>query len=303
VELLRVELAADGVRVLAPESASASAASPYVSAEPDPCGVAKVATLTFTSGEVHQTRTVNLIDVNSDARSRVLAIAMADLVRQGLAAAKTTVQAPPAVTPTPQELDVHIQLERAPATPAPPSKAATSKSLSLMVLGGVETKTFAQGNIGLFGPRAGVLFPLGSWLLLDTDAGVFWGNGHDPLGDVDETVGTVGVGLLGTGGPGGVLLGVGPRIEAGVGWFRGNASAPTTVASSTSSSVLLLALSGVAAFRINGMLSGFVGLDVGMSAYGFGARAESAGEQRHVSDFLGPLFAARVGLGWSPGEY
>ena len=298
-DLLRVELAADGVRVVASESTDGRGGrSPYVTVEPDRCGVAKSATLAFTSDEVRRSRVIDLVDVDPAARPRVLAIAMAELVRQGLTLAKaTTSKALLSPPPNGQELRVRIELERLPATAALRDNRADRSAL---VVGGAETTVFAQRTTGLLGFRVGVLLPVNRWLAIDTDAGALWGSAHDPLGDVDETIATVGVGLLGTGGPEGLLLGLGPRVQAGAGRFRGIAAAPTTVASSTTAPVLLLTLSGFAAFRVEGSLWAFFALDVGTSAYGFDALAESGADRRHVADVLGPILSARLGIGWRP---
>jgi hypothetical protein len=159
-----------------------------------------------------------------------------------------------------------------------------------------DAKVFAKGHAWLLGPRVGALFPTGSWIVVTTDVGVLWGSPSDPLGHVDETVATFGVGILGAVGTPRIRFALGPRFEAGAGWFRAHAEERTTAASDARSPLLLLALAGLASFRIERPWFGFVGLDVGTSLYGFGVRAESP-DQRHVSDLQGPFVAARAGVG------
>ena len=166
----------------------------------------------------------------------------------------------------------------------------------MSLLATADAKVFATGHAWLFGPRVGPRFPMGSRIVVGTDVGVLWGSAQDPLGQVDETVATLGIGLLlGAVATPSVTFGVGPRFEAGVGWFRGRAAEQTTVASSAHSPLLLLALAGLASFRIEGPWFAFVGLDVGTSLYGFGLRAQTP-DPRHVSDLLGPFVTGRVGV-------
>jgi hypothetical protein len=148
----------------------------------------------------------------------------------------------------------------------------------------------------MFGARAGAHVPVGSWMEWVVDAGVLFGSAHDTLGDIDGTVATLGTGLLGVGGTSGLLLGVGPRVEGGVGWFRGHATAPGATGSSATTPLLLLALSAEASFRVSGPVWGWIGLDAGTSLYGFKGLADS----RHVSDFAGPMVSARIGVLWTP---
>jgi hypothetical protein len=160
----------------------------------------------------------------------------------------------------------------------------------------VETRAFPQAASGMFGARSGTHFPVASWIEWVADAGILFGSAHDVLGEIDGTVATVGTGLLGVGGTSGLVLGAGPRIEAGVGWFRGHANAPGASASSATTPLALLALSAEASFRVRGSLWGWIGLDAGTSLYGFSPLADD----RHVSDFAGPVVSLRIGVLWSP---
>jgi hypothetical protein len=293
VDLLRVELAADHIPVrLAPDSRE----GPHVSIESHPCdGAATSATLTFVSGEVRRTRTVGLTDVDPVARPRVLAIAMADLVRAGFAAASAVVPVPPPASPT-----VEVRIEHQQRQPPPPVVATVEPAHhgGLGVFAAGETRLFAPVSTGVFGARAGVSVPTLDWLLLVMDAGGFSGTSHDTLGDVVGTIGTVGLSLQGRGGPRGLTLAAGPRIEAGLGWFRGHTTDPLVHASSATSPVVFAGVSTTASFPIAGPLSGLVGLDAGTSLYGF----TGAADQRSVSEFGGAMVSLRIGFAWVTGQ-
>jgi hypothetical protein len=161
-----------------------------------------------------------------------------------------------------------------------------------------ETMVFPQGSAGLFGARGGLQTRLIHEAALRIDAGVLAGNARDPLGAIHETIGTLGASLfaMSSGGAHGIAFGVGPRVEAGIGWFRGQAGDPRTSASSARSALLFVALSGMASFRIGGPWSGLVGIDAGTSVYGFDARADG----RTVSELEGAMMTIRVGFLWNP---
>jgi hypothetical protein len=285
VALLRVELAADRIEVRSADAAAPSSTTSRVAMEAVPCEGSPVsATLTFSSGAIQRTRTVALDDTEPVARPRVLAMAMAELVRSGVAVAR-----PPAAV-VPAQLDVRVRLEAPPAARA--EAPAPERAVAFFVAG--ETRAFVQGAGGLFGARAGAQVAIVPWLAWVADAGVSASSAHDQLGDVDGTIATLGAGLLGTGGTGDVRLGVGPRVEAGVGSFQGHATAPRATASRATTGLALFALSTAASFSIRGRLSGWLGLDAGTSLYGFSARADD----RHVSDFVGPMVSARIGFLW-----
>jgi hypothetical protein len=285
IELLRVELAADRVQVWSREANATASAAPRVALETSPCdGSATSATLTYWAGDVRRSRTVSLADIEPVARPRVLAMAMAELVRSSMAA---TV---PPVAHT--ELDVRLHFE----APPPARTEGRAASPSLGWFAAAETRAFPQAAGGMFGARAGAHVPLGSWLEWIVDAGVLFGSAHDALGDVHGTVATAGMGLLGVGGTSGLLLGVGPRVEGGVGWFRGHATAPGAIASSATAPLVLIALSAEASFRVSAPLWGWIGLDAGTSLLGFDGLADN----RHVADFAGPLVSARIGVLWTP---
>lgn len=291
IDLLRAELAADGIAVRAASDANATEA-PRVSVDPSQCAAtATSATLTFSAGTVRKTREVRLADAEPIARPRVLAIAMAELVRSALSTASGESERKPAA-----ELDVRIHLEPARAlttsAPVPETRATTSTA----VVVAAEARTFPEGGTALFGGRAGLLVPLAESVALVADGGVLRGSAHDPLGDIHATVVTLGAALLGTGHAGSVLLGVGPRFEGGIAWLAGDAAAASTAVSTKTTGLVLVAMTAMASFAIRPSWSGVVALDAGTSLYGFHGRADD----RNGLELIGPMLATRIGFAWSP---
>jgi hypothetical protein len=157
-----------------------------------------------------------------------------------------------------------------------------------------ESRIFAGAS--LFGARCDVAWPLLSWLDGAADAAMLWGRAQDPLGDVAGTVGVLGASLLAAGSLGRAVWTVGPRVEVGLGWFRGHAASPLVRSSSATTPLAFFAMSLGASFPVRGPLFGFAGLDAGTSLYGFSSQADD----RHVADVDGPFLGAHVGFGWRP---
>jgi hypothetical protein len=298
-ELLRVELAGDGIDVRA-GAGDESGARVHVEGACD--AAATEVTLAFASGDRRETRKLSLAGTDAVARSRVVAIAMADLVRAAMADAK----AKGATAAAPMTLDVRVHVEeRAPAPAAllPPAgipaaaTAADSRRAMLGVWVAGETRLFAQGS-GLFGGRLGLELPLSDHVAVVVDGAVAGGEGSDPLGTIDATLATVGGSLLAMGGSRDVVFGAGARVEGGAVWLRGEASSATTAATSATSGFAFLGVSGLGRFRVDGSLWALVGGDVGWTVYGFSGRAD----ERHVADLVGAEVAVRVGFAWGGGR-
>lgn len=280
LELLRVELAADGISV-ALASGQPPVAIPQITVDATSCDAAATsATLSFVSGATRQARTVDLRDIAVIARPRVLAISMADLVRSVLAAPGAREPGPPRQV----ELSLRVELAMPETT-----NRESARGVSLLVAG--EARLFARGA-SLSGARGGVMVPVRSHVALELDGGGFAGTSYDLLGSIDTAAGTLGASVLATGGAHGVTFGVGPRVEAGLGWFRATAAGPLTRSSDATSGLAFVSIAAVASVPIAGWFSGFVGLDAGTTLYGFSARADD----RHVADISGTLFAVRIGF-------
>ena len=287
MELLRVELAADNTRVVAARADDpAQASAPHMRLEPEACDAsARSATLTLDIGtERIAARTVDLNQVEPRARARVLALAAVELIH----ASRPRLNVDGTNTSTRQELTLRIEVTTTAHRERDPVHA-----FGLFATG--EARAFAQAGAGLFGARGGARFPLLAWSALVIDGGVLVGGARDPLGEVDATLASLGLGVLGLGGIGDVSLGVGPRVELGLASFTGHAFAPTTTASSVSSPLVVFSMSGTASFRITGAWSGLFSVEAGTTLYSYGARADG----RHVSDFAGPMLGTRLGLMWN----
>jgi hypothetical protein len=157
-----------------------------------------------------------------------------------------------------------------------------------------ESRIFAGAS--LFGARSDVAWRLLSWLEGAAGGGILWGRAEDPLGEVAGTVGVLGTSLLAVGSAGGAVWTVGPRVEVGVGWFRGHAASSLVRSSSATTPLAFFAMSLGVWFPVRGPLLGFAGLDAGTSLYGFSSQADD----RHVADIDGPFLGAHVGFGWRP---
>ena len=288
-DLLRVELAADGARtVVVPAGEPTPPDAPRVRLEPDSCNAsAHSATLTLEIGTERIERTVDLTQVEPRSRARVLALAAAELIH---AARARLALVGKSANPSPElslRIDVVTTANRVPEPPA------VTNGFGLF--GAAEGRAFAGGNAGLFGARAGARIPLFSWSALIIDGGALAGSARDPLGDVDTTIASLGLGVLAVGGIREASFGVGPRVEAGLASFTGHAFAPVTAAATVSSPLVVFSMSATASFVIAGSWSGLVALDAGTTLYGYGARADG----RHVSELAGPMLGTRVGLMWN----
>lgn len=297
LELLRVELAAEHVEVTStgvpPEDAA------RLMAVPDACRERALgATLTFTRGSDHKERHVDLTNVAPNAKARVLALAAAELLRTALAPplpAPAPAPAPEPVPPAPAApIVLHITLDAPPAPRAPPPAAGNVAAPFLSLVG--EARTFPRGAAGLFGGRVALSIPLRPAVALTLDLGAAFGGAQDPLGDISSLLagGSVGVALVA--GPPGVRFLVGPRVDFDWAHFRGHAYASTTLESSADSAAAFALLSATTHVAVDGHLWATLGLDAGLSLYGYGARADG----RHVVDVLGPTLGVRVGLAWGP---
>jgi hypothetical protein len=279
-ELLRVELAADGISVELAE-ASHAAAHPHVAVEVERCDdTTTSATIAYVTGERERARTIDLGDVAPIARGRVLAMAIADLVRSGVT------EQPTAAAPLPVTVPAHVDLATATTQP--------SAHRSLAVLAMADARLFSRGPNGLVGARTGSEISLVDHVALEIDAGLLFGRARDRLGSIDATLGTIGAVLLATGRTSTVNFGVGVRGEVGMGWFQGVATTSAVGESRARSPLAFGAISGVARIPLAGEIAALVAVDVGTTIDGFVARAD----QRRVLDVSGPMIAARVGISW-----
>jgi hypothetical protein len=292
-QLLRVELTATGrfaEVTIASRGSIPSDATPIVQLSPEGCGAAASATIRVQRGNRHSARTVDLMHIEPVARARALAIAAAELVRSELPVAGATEESPrgpDAVSRITLQVTTHYESPLV-------SRTATG---GVSLFGSMETRIFAKGNAALFGGRAGALFELTHWLFLEADAGALFGGARDSLGNVRSSLNSAGIGLLGARQAVGASFEFGPKAEAGIASFSGQAYEPTTVASTVNSPLILVGLTATAQVRIAGGFSGLAAFDIGTTLYSFNARAD----QRIASAIEGPMFSARIGFAWALG--
>ncbi len=289
-ELLRVELAADGTRVhVARANDPAKAGAPRMRLEPEACDEsARSATLTLELGTDRIERAVDLAQVESRTRARVLALAAVELIH----ASRARLAMEAANAPAQEEPHLPTRLV---AMGLPDHEPEPRRVHPFGLFAAGDGRVFVEGGAALLGARVGARVPLLGWSALVIDGGFLLGAARDPLGDVDAALASVGLGALAMGGSDRVSLGVGPRIEVGLASFTGHAFAPTTAAASVASPLVVLSVSGLASLRIAGAWSGLIGLDAGSTLYSYGARADG----RKVSDFAGPMVGLRLGLMWN----
>jgi hypothetical protein len=285
-ELLRVELAADGVAVEPTGDAGPSDSdAPRVELAPASCDdAATTATLTCTDAGQTATRPLDLTDVAAVARPRVIAIAVAGLVR-----ACVTARAP--APPIAERLTL---VERPPPPPPPPPP---SPSIPVPVaIGAVGEARAYTGDASLFGARAfAEVGALAGRLVVRGDAGFLAGNASDSLGKIVGSVVSGGASararILRTAR---VELGVGLRGELGYGWFDGRAGAPTVIATHATSALAYVALAATCRVAATQHLATEIDLDAGTTVRGFAADADA----RPLFDVEGFIVAIRMGVTW-----
>jgi hypothetical protein len=279
-ELLRVELAADGVAVAVLEHASDTA--PHVDVAPASCdAAATTATLTCSAGG--DPRRLDLADVAAVARPRVVAIEVADFVR---ACVQLSERAGPA-RPSPEPPD---------PTPRPVEAAAPAQRAPIIVGVLGEGRAYAADATVLGGGRGFIDVPILTRWVARADAGALYGTASDSLGTIAGTIASLGASLRATTATRGFVLGAGMRGELGDGWFRGRAGAPSVTATRASSSLAYAAATATAATRLTDTLGAELDLDAGATVRGFTADADA----HPLFGALGLVVALRLGLTWSP---
>jgi len=218
--------------------------------------------------------------------ARVIAIALADLVRAREPEAARREEPTPA--PTDHGGGAAVTTSGAPSSTMADRRWSFAAS--------VEARRFPAAPVTLFGVRCAVSREVADHVVAWVDAGVVTAGARDPLGTVTGTLGTIGATVLWARRGRRIELAIGPRMELGAGWFRGHATATTAIASTASSPLALVALSTHATVRIAGQVAATVELDAGETAFGFAALAD----QRTAFPMTGASLAFRAGLVWRP---
>lgn len=188
----------------------------------------RVATLSLESsdGSTSEVRTLDTSGIEPRTRPRVIALAIAEMLR------RTRIFVPrPAVLPEP------------PPPPALPSIARPPQNRLLALEG--QVRIFGRDTTALAGTQLELSIPLLSHAELGIRAGVALGGQSDPLGSV--TLGLASVRLaprLVTHPHPRLAFAAGPTFEIGAGWASGSSTSESVVASSGTASVVVIGLTG-----------------------------------------------------------
>jgi hypothetical protein len=158
----------------------------------------------------------------------------------------------------------------------------------------VAGRAFPGANAAMVGGRAaGSSRFFSPSLSLRVDFGALFGTAHDPLGDVDLGMATVGAALLfASPREAPVSVAVGPRLEIGIGWASGNPLDPTTSSFAGSGFVSAASLLGTFSFRLADRWRLVVELEAGATLVPIEALADS----RRVSGTEGGMLGLAIGV-------
>jgi hypothetical protein len=303
VAILTAELRADGVdRVLLVPGPDKDRPLAVITLRASPCEpTAREVLVTIedhaTSKKVE--RRVPLADVDDAARPRVLALAVAELLRATWLEL-TLREAPPPEVPVPDTVRSAMVRQVAAAlgpalgagTPRevvaePPSKLpAPSLAVASRVFPSTQTVLFG-------GDAAGTMPVLAPGLAARLDGRVLVGTAHDPLGDVNLGLATVGGALmLASPREATVWAAVGPHVELGVAWASGSPLDQATESRRGAGFVSTASLLGAFYVRITRQWDLALELEGGATVASFEARADT----RRVTSVDGAMFGVALGL-------
>lgn len=174
-------------------------------------------TLESADGRRREQRELDTTGIDPDTRPRVIALAIAELVR---------------VT--------HV-FDPAPPKPPAPAPPPAPKLAERFVAVQAYARFFPAGPTALLGPHLELTLPLARIAELGIGARVTFGNHDDALGSVALGLATGRLVPRFVARPHARLaLAAGPSLELGAGWASGSATDPSTVASSGTETVLAL---------------------------------------------------------------
>lgn len=283
--LLRIELAAAGVHevVIAAVSVEPDAkrAPPAARLALDGAcadGDGIVAKLGTSASTMEVARWIPLGDVPRAARSRTVAMALAELVRSSwpaLAAELSPIAPPPPaeVPPAPPmsppgARGIPSEEKSTPARPVVPARA-----LRWTVAATGEARGFFPQGSAFFGGHVGARMVRAPFAV-SASVGAWRSSRSDPLGDVDAWLVSGAIGAAAGGRAGAVELYAGPEIEIGWAHARGT---PMKGARGFAGDdcVVLAGLRGELRFPIAGRVSGVLDAGIGAALRGFVARADA----------------------------
>jgi hypothetical protein len=272
---------------------------------PEPCNedAASVRVLVFREGEGERSRVLTLTDVRVADRPRVMALAVADLLRRDPFAAPPPPVSAPSPPPPAAAAPLSCPEVRACVAPAQPPRTAQASAPSPapprgpLVFTGVEVRHFPYSGAGLYGPHVGVTlrpWTLESVLVL-VDGSVLVGGARDALGDVRlrQLGAAIGIGV--DGGSPQVAGMVAARLELSSLHAEGDPRSPSITGASRSSAVVIGWFGGESRFAIGRDWALVQGIALGWALRGFRATADD----RSVVGVEGPAAALRLGVSYA----
>ncbi|MFO0681240.1 MAG: hypothetical protein U0234_04275 [Sandaracinus sp.] len=292
VELLRLELALDGVDDLVAVTADDTAPGEHVArieiVAPD-CGADQRLEVRIDDVLTHKrvTRALEVADIEAELRPRALALFVVELLRASWAELVLPTGPRPTV-PVPRAILAAVrarETESAPASDAPPPPVAGEASALVLA--------FPSASTALVGGSLGIVLALGEApLVLRVDGGAAAGESLDRLGRVELGVAGGGVGLALAGRFGPLAVDVGPRLGVGVGWARGAPSRVGASASAGESAVVTLGLAVALRLRLFEGLGARLAIEAGVPVLGLEATVDGVA----VAGVHGAMVGVQAGL-------
>ncbi|MFT3772757.1 MAG: hypothetical protein QM820_45790 [Minicystis sp.] len=313
VALLQIELREDGVGWdPSGDDAKEEAAQAWVAIAVTPCDTrAREAELTIGAASTRKTvrRTILLDDAPAPLRSRLLALAAAELLRSSWREIAPSVSPPPAVTP-PAPAQVPTSAPPAPVlnpsptlrapppthTPLPPA-IHPSPPPSVHLSAAFDMRALI-GHLHAEGGRIGVSIAPSSRapLRLTLDGGALFGTAFDRLGSVDVRIVSGALGLAGQVSLARAVFEIGPEVELGGVWAQGHAFDPAVRETSGSAFIVASSLGVTARARLGDRLWLSAALRGGAVLRGVTLLAET----REAGGVAGAMLGVRVGVGFDP---
>jgi hypothetical protein len=307
-ELVRVELAADGIGDVGPITGETEApALARIAVEPAGCedapGVYRIA-IDDVATRKRVERDVSMADLEDDARPRALALAIAELLRASWA--ELAYAEPPAAIPRRVLEAVRLRVpvpEDARELTIPPAVSAADPPVAgpagaprYLVDAGALVRSFPGARSALLGGRLAASIAIVPRLRLEVGGEGGAGQSLDRLGKVDlwYAGGALGLGLDVPFDP--LVFVASVRGVLGYGATSGAAYDPTTVAGEGGAAIVLVAASLAIYLELVGPLHFVFGVEVGAAALSVDAIADG----RAIAGIRGPMLAASLGLALAP---
>jgi hypothetical protein len=247
-------------------------------------------------------RAVSIGDAPAPLRARLLALAVAELVRSSWSEiGMAPVTAPPVLARPAAPALVPIFVPTLPPAalavePVAPPTAAPPPSPPRVHLSAAFEARALVGHLAAEGGRLGASIALSSRvpLRLTLDGGALFGTRFDRLGSIDVVFGSGALGLVGQLPIARAIVELGPEIELGGVWARGHAFDPA-VAEAAGSAFIVATSFGA---TVRGRLGDRVWLSAALRGGAVLRGAELLAETREAGGFTGAMLGVRAGLGF-----